>query len=290
MTLKLPSSLVSTDWLKGALEHPDLRILDATVYLHPADDGQMTMESGRADYDKGHVPGAVFADLITDLSDDKSPLRFTLPSSERFAAGMGALGVGDKSVVVVYSGGSMSWAPRLWLMLRAFGFENAAVLDGGWRKWSAEARPSSTVAGDYPPAKFTARYRDGVFVDRSAVQAARTDEGSVVVNALSPAQHAGSGGNHYGRPGCIAGSVNVPAAAMVDPKSYAFLDHETIAARFDEAGATADKRLVIYCGGGIAASQVAFAQHLIGRPQAAVYDASLQEWAKDASLPMDADG
>lgn len=287
MTVELPGPLVSTEWLAEHLDRPGLRLLDATVHLHPAGEGQMTMESGRADYDAGHILGAAFADLVTDLSDADSPLRFTLPTADRFADAMGRLGVGDDTAVVVYSGGSMSWAPRLWLMLRAFGFDRAAVLDGGWRKWSAEGRPASTAAPAYAPAKFAAKFRPGVFVDQAAVEAARRDAGSVVVNALSPAQHAGSGGHHYGRPGRISGSVNVPAAAMLDPESYAFLPADVIGARFDSAGATADKRLVIYCGGGIAASQVAFAQHLIGRSEAAVYDASLQEWAKDSSAPME---
>jgi len=290
MPLEPPGQLVSTDWLQANLNHPDLRILDATVHLHPAPGGDMTMESGRGDYDKGHIPGAVFADLIEDLSDDKSPLRFTLPSPERFAAAIGKLGVGDGSTVVVYSGGSMSWAPRLWLMLRAFGFDRAAVLDGGWRKWSAEGRAVATEAGSYPPATFTPAFREGIFVDQAAVEAARGDGGAVVVNALSPAQHTGTGGNHYGRPGRISGSVNVPAAAMLERESFAFKSPADIAAAFDGAGATADKRLVIYCGGGIAASQVAFAQALIGRPDAAVYDASLQEWARDPSAAMEADG
>jgi len=248
------------------------------------------MESGRADYDTGHIPGAVFADLIEDLSDDRSPLRFTLPTPERFAAGAGALGVDDDATVVIYSGGSMSWAPRLWLMFRAFGFDRAAVLDGGWAKWSKEGRPASTTPGAYAATTFTASFRDGLFVDQGAVEAAMQDPASVIVNALGPAQHAGTGGRHYGRPGRIAGSVNVPAGALLDPDTSAFLPLDALAARFDDAGATADKRLVVYCGGGIAASQVAFAQHLLGRPPAPVYDASLQEWATNPALAMESDG
>ncbi|MGZ0187283.1 MAG: sulfurtransferase [Alphaproteobacteria bacterium] len=289
MALDLPGLLVPTDWLADNLDNPNLRVLDATVHLHPSPGGDVTMESGRADYDKGHISGAVFADLIQDLSDDVSPLRFTLPTPERFAAAISKLGIGDDTTVVVYSGGSMSWAPRLWLMLRTFGFDRVAVLDGGWRKWSAEGREFSTIAGSYAPATFTPSFREGIFVDQAAVAAARVDSGRVVVNALSPAQHAGTGGSHYGRPGRISGSVNVPASAMVDRESFAFLPTDAIAAAFDAAGATADKGLVIYCGGGIAASQVAFAQALIGRPQAAVYDASLQEWARDPSAPMEAE-
>lgn len=290
MTAPLPGPLVSTEWLAENRTAPNLRILDATVHLHPAENGGMTMESGLADYQAGHIPGAAFADLTVDLSDADSPLRFTLPTPERFAANIGRLGVGDDTPVVIYSGGSMSWAPRLWLMLRAFGFENAAVLDGGWRKWSAEGRATATAPGAYPAATFTAKFREGVFVDQAGVEAARNDANTVVVNALSPAQHAGTGGPHYGRAGRITGSINVPASAMLNPADFSFLPLETLAERFDTAGATADKDLVIYCGGGIAASQVAFAQHLLGRKPATVYDASLQEWARDPGAAMEADG
>lgn len=287
MTLELPGPLASADWLEAHLDHPDLRVLDATVHLHSPAPGEMAMVSGKADYDAGHIPGAAFADLIHDLSDPENALRFTLPTPERFATAMGKLGVGDGQTVVVYSGGSMSWAPRLWLMLRAFGFDRAAVLDGGWRTWSAEGRPASTDPGVYPAATFTPAFRDGLFVDQATVEAARNDPGAVVVNALSPTQHDGSDERHYGRPGRITGSVNVPAAHLLDAESFAFLAPQDLGARFDAAGATADKKLVIYCGGGIAASQVAFAQHLIGRPEAAVYDASLQEWARDPNAAME---
>lgn len=289
MTLELPGPLVSTEWLAANLEHPKLRLLDATVHLKDGPDGGMIMESGLADYSAGHIPGAAFADLIKDLSDDGSPLRFTLPTPARFAAAAGALGVGGDTPVVIYSGGSMSWAPRLWLMFRAFGYDNAAVLDGGWAKWSKEGRPASTTAGAYPAASFAPTFREGLFVDQAAVEAAMSDPDAVIVNALGPAQHSGTGGRHYGRPGRISGSVNVPAGALLDKETLAFLPLADLAARFDGAGATADKRLVVYCGGGIAASQVAFAQHLLGRPPAPVYDASLQEWAKNPALPMEAD-
>ena len=139
-------AFVSTEWLAARLDDPALRILDATVHLHPMPGGNMRAESEREDYLAGHIPGAAFADLIDDLSDPDSRFRFTLPDAARFGAAMGALGVSRDSAVVVYSGGTPHWAPRLWWMLKAFGHDRAAVLDGGWGKWSAEGRP--TAAGN----------------------------------------------------------------------------------------------------------------------------------------------
>ena len=279
-------AFVSTEWLAARLDDPALRILDATVHLHPMPGGNMRAESGREDYLAGHIPGAVFADLIADLSDPESKWRFTLPDAARFGAAMGALGVSNDSAVVVYSGGSPNWAPRLWWMLRAFGHDRAAVLDGGWGKWKAEERPTAAGNETAAPAVFEAERRPGYFVGQREVEAALADPGAVVLNSLTPEQHAG-GAPHYGRPGRIAGTVNVSSRDLVDPETGAMLPMSAVRQKFDEAGALEAERVVTYCGGGIAASLGAMALHLLGQENVAVYDDSLQAWARDPSLPME---
>lgn len=282
-----PHYLVETDWLEAHLDDPGLRILDCTVFLHPRPGGDMRAESGRASYEAGHIPGAVFADLIEDLSDPTSPLRFTLPSAGRFAAAMSRYGVGEGTRAVLYSTSTPQWAARVWWMLRAFGFDDAAVLNGGWRKWCAEGRLVSTEPGGYPVARFTARPRPGRFVGKDAVLAAIDDPGICLVNALSPEQHAGTGGVHYGRVGHIPGSVNVPARSLTNPDDDTYLPADRLHAIFASAGVLDGRRVVTYCGGGIAASGDALALALIGIDDVAVYDASLQEWARDPTLPME---
>ncbi len=279
-------AFVSTEWLAGRLGDPALRILDATVHLHPMPGGNMRAESGRGDYLAGHVPGAVFADLIDDLSDPESELRFTLPDAARFGAAMGALGVSNDSAVVVYSGGTPHWAPRLWWMLKAFGHDRAAVLDGGWGKWAAEGRPTAAGNETCAPAVFAAERRPGYFVGRAEVEAALADPGAAVLNSLTAEQHAG-GGQHYGRPGRIAGSVNVPSRDLVDAATGALLPMSAVRRKFADAGALEAGRVVTYCGGGIAASLGAMALRLSGQENVAVYDDSLQAWARDPSLPME---
>ena len=279
-------AFVSTEWLAARLDDPALRILDATVHLHPMPGGNMRAESGRADYLAGHIPGAAFADLIDDLSDPESRFRFTLPDAARFGAAMGALGVSNDSAVVVYSGGTPHWAPRLWWMLKAFGHDRAAVLDGGWGKWSAEGRPTAAGNEAPEPAVFEAERRAGYFVGRSEVEAALADPGAVVLNSLTAEQHAG-GGQHYGRPGRIAGSVVVPSRDLVDQATGAMLPMSAVRQMFDGVGALEAERVVTYCGGGIAASLGAMALHLLGQENVTVYDDSLQAWARDPSLPME---
>jgi len=117
--------------------------------------------------------------------------------------------------------------------------------------------------------------------------AAFGDDRACVLNALTEEQHRGTGGVTYGRPGRIAGSVNVPARELVDPETHAYLPAELLRARFAAAGALDARRVITYCGAGIAASSDAFALMLLGHEDVAVYDASLSEWAADPSLPME---
>ena len=112
------------------------------------DDAPYRVVPGRAEYDAAHIPGAVFLDIQGQISDPDTRLKFMAPSAERFADAMGALGIGDDSRVVLYSAGNIMWATRVWWMLRAFGFDRAALLDGGWEKWQAEGRPVSSAPGE----------------------------------------------------------------------------------------------------------------------------------------------
>jgi thiosulfate/3-mercaptopyruvate sulfurtransferase len=278
-------ALVSTSWLADQLGHADLRILDCTVLLAPQPAGGYAVESGRAAWERAHIPGSAFVDLPADLSDPHSPLRFTLPTPERFAAAMGALGVGDGHRVVLYDSRVNMWAARLWWMLRAFGFDDAAVLDGGWRAWTTDGRPTSTAAPDWPAATFTARPRPDLFVGKDAVRAAVGGGRTCLVNALDRAQHRGEV-QHYGRPGHIAGSANVPAAELVDEATHRYRPLDELRDTFADVAGRGD-RVITYCGGGIAASSDAFVLHLLGHDDVAVYDGSLSEWAADPSLPME---
>ena len=283
--------LVTTDWLAANLGRPQLRIFDCTVYLQPRADGLpgYSVVSGRDDWATSHIPGSGFADLPGDLSDRQNPLRFMMPSAGQFSAAMGRYGVGDESEVVLYDRAGNMWAARIWWMLRAFGFENARVLDGGWSRWLAEQRPVSSEPPLYPATAFHARYRPELIADKSEVLAAVEAGQTCIVNALNGAQHRGEVAP-YGRPGHIKGSVNVPAmgaAGVVDPGTQLYLPTDAIRARFEAVGARPEARMITYCGGGIAASSAALAAVIAGFQDVAVYDASLSEWAADPSLPME---
>ncbi|MGH7038194.1 MAG: sulfurtransferase, partial [Stellaceae bacterium] len=247
-----------------------------------------TVKSGREDFEKGHVPGAQYIDLQEDLSDNgKLPLRFMLPQRAAFAAAMRRFGIGNQNRVVTYSTTTPHWATRVGWVMRNFGFDNAAVLDGGFQKWAREGRPVETgPARARKPGDFTVREERPLMVGKDAVRAAIGDGAMCTINALQAAQHAGAGGNTYGRRGRIAGSVNVPTAGLVDPATGTYLPAPALRARFDAVDAF-DKRVITYCGGGIAASVTAHVLVMLGHPEVRLYDASLSEWAKDEALPME---
>jgi thiosulfate/3-mercaptopyruvate sulfurtransferase len=282
-----PEFLIATEQLAQQLDDPNLRVFDCTTHLIPDPKITYQVVPGRADFEKGHIPGAQFIDLQGDLSDKNHRFRFMLPSAEAFAAGMRRFGVGEGTRVVLYSTANPWWATRVWWMLRVFGFDAAAVLNAGWQKWSREGRPVETGPGrPRPPGNFVVREQRPLMVGKEAVLRAIGDEAACTINALSAEQHAGTGGNAYGRPGHIKGSVNLPAAHLLDPSTNEFLPAGELRKRFATIGASG-KGVVTYCGGGIAASADAFALVLLGHPDVKLYDASLSEWASDPDLPME---
>jgi thiosulfate/3-mercaptopyruvate sulfurtransferase len=282
-----PEFLIDTDALERQLGDPNLRVFDCTTNLIPDPKTTYQAVPARADFEKGHIPGAQFIDLQADLSDKNQRLRFMLPSAEGFAAAMSRFSVGEGRRVVLYSTTTPQWATRVWWLLRVFGFDEAAVLDGGWQKWSREGRPVETgPARPRPPGHFVIREQRPLMVGKEEVLQAIGDGAVCTLNALLPEQHAGTGGNTYGRPGRIKGSVNLPAAHLIDPATSAFLPAPELRRRFEGVG-TFGKEVITYCGGGIAASADAFALVMLGHPDVKLYDASMSEWATDPTLPME---
>jgi thiosulfate/3-mercaptopyruvate sulfurtransferase len=283
--LVLPTTLVSTDWLASNLEHAALRIFDCSVALVPAGAG-VRPESCMSAWAQAHIPGSGYADLLGHLSDRSSPLPVMMPPAAQFAAAMSAYGVGPESSVVLYDNGPHTWATRVWWMLRAMGFDNVAVLDGGMKKWLSEGRPTSSLPCHYPPAHFEARPRPNTFVGKHDVLAAIGDKGVRLINALSADEHRGTV-SRTARPGRIPGSGNVPAGSLLEPTSGTFRPLPQLREQFSAQEALDGRKVITYCGGGIAATSAAFTLVRLGATEVAVYDGSLSEWSQDASLPME---
>ena len=207
MSYAHPEYLISPAELAADLD--GRRILDVTVFFAPTPDGGFSMESGLARFNEGHIPGALFLDLVGDASDTSTGLGFTLPPVAQLERLFARLGVSNDTETVLYSSGHMMWATRAWWLLRYCGHRRARVLNGGLTAWRDGGHPMSTDAASHPEGNFKATPDAALFADRDAVLAAIGDGDVCTVNALSPEMYAGEGDFSYGRKGHIAGSINL---------------------------------------------------------------------------------
>lgn len=282
--MKREDHLVSTSWLAEHLDDPDLRVFDATIHLaRPPEPPR----SGRADYEAGHIPGAGFLDLATELADPAGEHHFTRPPIDRLESVLSRAGITTRDRVVAYSTSHPMWATRLWWILRSAGVARCALLDGGFAKWVKEGRPVTTDPCAYPETHFEGMPREDLWADRDQVLAAIEDAGVCTINALPSQLHTGEAAMGYARPGHVRGSKNVPFTDVIDSETGLLKADATLREHFDATGALNRSRVITYCGGGIAATLDAFALTILGHENVAVYDGSLSEWAADPTLPME---
>lgn len=226
-----PSSAptVGVAWPAEHLGEENLVLLDSTTHLSMPENGPYTVESGRKTFDAEHIPGAHFADLLTDFADPDAPAPWTVPSSERFAASAGALGIGPGTRVVVYDQSNGFWATRLWWHLRLEGFDDVEVLDGGPNAWKAAGHPVTDKPSPAPaPCTYQARRRPEPLRSTEEVHAALDDPRTVLVNVLDP--------QTYARAGHIPGSTNLPVSEVTDPEAGTLKSAEELRTPFADKG------------------------------------------------------
>jgi len=285
MAPALRSPLVSTQWLADHLGAEGLLVVDATVLPFTQPNGSGGYLTGHEQYlVDGHVPGAVFADLIEEFSDPDAALKFTRPSVERFAAAASALGIAPGTTVVVYDSQQGQWAARFWWLLRAFGHEDSAVLDGGLTSWRAEGRDTETGHVEPVPAEFAAHERPELWADRSDVEAVLAGEREAALVCALPRKDFSGEIAPRGRAGHIPGSVNAPAIELVDREARTVRPEEELRGLFGSALDAPE--VIVYCAAGIAATSAALALTVLGQ-RVAVYDGSLNEWTADPDAALE---
>ncbi len=264
-----PESLISTEGLAAALDAPAQRIVDIRWYTAGQGDAL-------AEYDEGHIPGAVFLDWQTEMSDPDDEVPMMIAGPERFAALMERLGIGDDTTVVVYDHETMSVAARLWWALRYYGHDGVKILDGGIGKWRREGRPLSAQSAPAADVTFTPRACPELLSTKSQARATLEQDSPQFVETR---------GHRSVAAGTIAGAAHVPVAGVLDPKTRTLLPAEEIRSLLEEGGIDLAKPVTTFCGAGVAAAGAAFALHMAGVEDVAVYDGSWLEWSRDSDAP-----
>ncbi|WP_433169553.1 sulfurtransferase [Kribbella sp. CA-247076] len=267
------SPLITVAELRGLAERPVL--IDVTWSL--------AGPPGREAYDAGHLPGAYFVDLDTELAGPPGPGgRHPLPAATTVTAALRRAGVGPGTPVVVYDAADSTAAARAWWIFRYFGVRDVRVLDGGFAAWQAAG---GEVTTDVPAD------RDGTFIATAghlplldAHGAAEVAGAGVLLDARAPERFAGAVEPMDPVAGHIPGAVNAPTAANVDETGQ-FLPAGELRERFGKLGVDDSTQVGVYCGSGVTAAHEALALELSGIP-AAVYIGSWSDWITDPSRPV----
>lgn len=280
ITVKNIEPLVNVEWLNTHLNDGDLVLLDASVTINMDDKGGFSQISGLEQYKLGHIPNAGFADLMDDLSTE-SDFDFVMPSAKQFQMAMGQLGVGDDSRVVLYSSDNNVWASRLWWMLHWAGFDNVAILDGGLDAWKSKGHKTSTDTVERSPQSLTLTLRPELIADRDEVFAGIKNDQVDIIDAM-PGPHYQGLFSMYSRPGHILSAKSLPSSELLEESGF-FKPLDDMDLLID---GNREHRNITYCGGGVAASTVAFNLFRLGYTDVAVYMGSLQEWTVNPENPM----
>lgn len=274
------SPIVSVDWLAEHLGAPDLRVVDATWYM-PAEN-----RPGLAEFQAGHIPGAVFFD-IDQIADRSSDLPHMLPPPDDFARAAAALGLHPDDRIVVYDGHGIFSAPRVWWTLRVMGFTQVAVLDGGLKAWRAAGHAVETGDPAPRPSQSEARLQSNLVRDLGQVRDALEAPDIQVLDARPAGRFSGAAPEP--RPGLrgghMPGACNLPWSAVVGPEGT-LRSPDDLRAAFAAAGIDLQRPIITTCGSGVSAAVLTLALARLGLDEVPIYDGSWSEWGGRPDTPI----
>jgi len=273
--------LVSTEWLADHINDPTIRIVDATFKMP----GVLPLP--KDDYLAAHIPGAVFFD-VDAVSDHSNPLPHMFPSAEQFGRDIGALGIGNDNIVVIYDAGGWVAGPRAWWMFLAYGHDKVRLLDGGLKKWRAEGRDVASGEATPKPATFKATFDARRVRSMEQLVANLSSHAEQVIDARAadrfegrvPEPRAGL------RSGHIPGARSVPYNQLFDAATGTMKPLADLRAAFTSAGVKLDAPIVTSCGSGVSAAVLTLALYRLGVGNPAIYDGSWSEWGRLDGPPV----
>jgi len=268
MTYAHPEQLVETDWVAAHAGDANVRIVDMR-------------QNGFAE---GHVPGAVYISPVA-IRDAKAPPTF-LPTPAAFEEMMAKLGISNATRVVAYDERGGIYAARLWWILNYYGHTNVALMNGGWIKWTAEQRPTSTAPASPGATTFTARAQTHWLATASDVVGAIGKPGVTIVDARTQAEIEGKDLRNIKRGGFVPSSVPVYWEDLLDAQKKTFKPADELKKIYEDRGIVPSKEVIAYCQVGMRASVDLFALHLIGYDKLRNYYGAWEEWGNRDDLPL----
>lgn len=272
-------AFVTADWLEERLGQPGLSIVDGAWYL-PAQG-----RDARAEYDAGHIPGAVFFDHDKTV-EPGSTLPHHLPSPESFARFAGAMGIAETDTIVVYDGFGLFSAPRTRWLFRVMGADKVVILEGGLDGWKREGRPVTAEPTRIAPNVFNATFREDWVASLDDMRRIVEDGSAQIADArpagrfegVDPEPRQGLRGGH------MPGARNVPFPGF--SRDGRMVGKEELKQFLDDAGIDVGRPVVTSCGSGVSAAIISLALETIGHADNRLYDGSWAEWGSLPDTPV----
>jgi thiosulfate/3-mercaptopyruvate sulfurtransferase len=269
--------------------------MDTSTLIQPAElaalagrDGVRTVDTrevfgdrraGRTAYAASHIPGALYLGWLEDLSDPADPVEGQIAPPARFAAAMERSGISDDTLVVAYDDNQLFQAARLAWMLRYYGHDGVRVLDGGWPRWVREGHPVSASVPNVTRGRFTCAPRPELRLTKDDVRAIVAEGTRPILDCRWESSYRAAGGH-------IPGARHLPSTNTLAPDGT-WRSPADVAELARRLGATPEREVVLYCGGGISACQIYLALAMAGYPKLSVYDGSWSDWSSGEPAPIE---